>query len=125
VAVGVIVGVGLIAGAIWFLVRRRKQGASFHSVPAPGADDSEKGGAALPTNGPSPTESPDMVAGNISRKPVSPAPQEQERDIPMLDSGDVHEAPAMPAGGERDTTQVFELDAGPIYGMHQQAIHHE
>jgi LPXTG-motif cell wall-anchored protein len=125
VAVGVIVGVGLIAGAIWFLVRRRKKGASFQSVPAPDADDSEKGGAALPKNGPSPTESPGMAMGNISRKPVSPPPQEQERDIPMLDSGDVHEAPAMPAGGERDTTQVFELDAGPIYGMHQQAIHHE
>lgn len=45
-----------------------------------------------------------------------------ESDVPMLDSGDVHEAPAQSA---REVDPPFELDAGPVRGTHQQAINHE
>ncbi|KAH8424941.1 putative GPI-anchored cell wall protein Pst1 [Aspergillus melleus] len=45
-----------------------------------------------------------------------------ESDVPMLDSGDVHEAPAQSA---RELDPPFELDAGPVRGTHQQAINHE
>ncbi|KAI9036626.1 uncharacterized protein KD926_001639 [Aspergillus affinis] len=45
-----------------------------------------------------------------------------ESDVPMLDSGDVHEAPVQSA---RELDPPFELDAGPVRGTHQQAINHE
>lgn len=130
-AVGVIVGVALIAGAIWFMLRRRKRGADFHTVPTANADadDPEKGAmqstaaAGAPTS--PPPGPPPVVAGSVSRKPVTPAPPGGEPNVPMLDSGNVHEAPAMPTSPAHDATQVFELDAGPVHGTHQQAINHE
>jgi hypothetical protein len=41
----------------------------------------------------------------------------------MLDSGDVHEAPFVEVGRRQDG--LFELDAGPVTGRHQQVIHRE
>lgn len=49
-----------------------------------------------------------------------PRRRPSETDVPLLDSADVHEAPGSPV--QRPT---FELDAGPVRGMHQQPIHHE
>lgn len=53
-------------------------------------------------------------------RPMRRAPSES--DVPMLDSGDVHEAPV---DSGREVDPPFELDAGPVRGTHQQAIHHE
>ncbi|KAA8650856.1 hypothetical protein EYZ11_004689 [Aspergillus tanneri] len=51
-----------------------------------------------------------------------PRRQPSESDVPMLDSGDVHEAPVQSA---REQDAPYELDAGPVRGTHQQAIHHD
>lgn len=126
VAIGVIVGVAVILGAIWFMVRRRKKAAAFASVPTAHPDDSEKGNVQGPNGGSlSPPSPPVAAVGDIPRKPVTPAPPDPEPEIPMLDSGHVHEAPTMQMGERRDPAQCFELDAGPIYSTHQQAINHD
>ncbi|PYI11473.1 hypothetical protein BO78DRAFT_446520 [Aspergillus sclerotiicarbonarius CBS 121057] len=49
-----------------------------------------------------------------------PRRRPSETDVPLLDSGDVHEAPGSPMRRE-----TFELDAGPVRGTHQQPINHE
>lgn len=124
-AVGVIVGVALIAGAIWFILRRRKKGAASRTVPVTDVGNIEKGGK-LKRNSAFLTSPPPVAAGNTSPRPTAVLPQQDlELDIPMLDSGDVHEAPTVPFEESRDTTQYCELDSGPIRGAHQQAIHHE
>ncbi|RAL01321.1 putative GPI-anchored cell wall protein Pst1, partial [Aspergillus ibericus CBS 121593] len=48
-----------------------------------------------------------------------PRRRPSETDVPLLDSGDVHEAPGSPMRRE-----TFELDAGPVRGTHQQPINH-
>ncbi|PWY68475.1 hypothetical protein BO70DRAFT_366142 [Aspergillus heteromorphus CBS 117.55] len=48
-----------------------------------------------------------------------PRRRPSETDVPLLDSGDVHEAPAAPV------ERVYELDGGPVRGTHQQPINHE
>lgn len=57
-----------------------------------------------------------------------------EADVPMLDSGNVHEAPAEPVAGAQHAGanvrapydgQFYELDAGPVGSFHQMAINRE
>ncbi|RJE23082.1 hypothetical protein PHISCL_04572 [Aspergillus sclerotialis] len=128
IAVAVIVVVAIILGALWFMYKRRKaaSGAEFHSVPTGAATDPEKGGGGVvgQVNDQPPSPPPPAVpaaTGSIARKPIKPA---TEPEIPMLDSENVHEAPAVPPE-TRDPTQIFELDAGPVRGTHQQPINHE
>ncbi|KAF7585564.1 hypothetical protein BBP40_010646, partial [Aspergillus hancockii] len=52
-----------------------------------------------------------------------PRRRPSESEVPMLDSGDVHEAPFVEVG--RRQSGLFELDAGPVSGRHQQVIHRE
>lgn len=63
-----------------------------------------------------------------------PRRRPSESDVPMLDSGDVHEVPAVSVGeqegmrsGERVVGEgaVFELDGGFEGARHQRAIHAE
>lgn len=119
IAIGVIVGVAIIAGLIWFLYKRRKT-AAFQSVPTAADIDPEKGAMQQPAAAVAASPPPPALASNIPRKPITPAPPEPDWDIPMLDSGLVHEVSAEPTGH-----QVFELDAGPVQGTHQQPINHE
>ncbi|KAE8393013.1 hypothetical protein BDV23DRAFT_49480 [Aspergillus alliaceus] len=51
-----------------------------------------------------------------------PRRRPSESEVPMLDSENVHEAP--PAEVGRRQEGLFELDAGPVSGKHQQAMHH-
>ncbi|KAE8356980.1 hypothetical protein BDV28DRAFT_687 [Aspergillus coremiiformis] len=51
-----------------------------------------------------------------------PMRQPSESEVPMLDSYNVHEAP--PAEVGRSQEGLFELDAGPVRGTHQQVMHH-
>lgn len=120
IAIGVIAGVAIIAALIWFLYKRRKATAAFQSVPTAAEIDPEKGAMQKPATAAAPSTPAPVVASNIPRKPISPAPPEPDREIPMLDSGPVHEVSAEPAGH-----QIFELDGGPVHGSHQQPINHE
>lgn len=120
IAIGVIVGVAIIAGLIWFLYKRRKTTAAFQSVPTAAETDPEKGAMQQPAAAVVASPPPPVLASNIPRKPITPVPPEPDREIPMLDSGLVHEVSAEPTGH-----QVFELDAGPVQGTHQQPINHE
>ncbi|PYI29533.1 hypothetical protein BP00DRAFT_437610 [Aspergillus indologenus CBS 114.80] len=50
-----------------------------------------------------------------------PRRRPSETDVPLLDSGNVHEVPASPVAHRG----LYELDAGPVRGTHQQPINHE
>ncbi|KAE8133576.1 hypothetical protein BDV38DRAFT_286757, partial [Aspergillus pseudotamarii] len=52
-----------------------------------------------------------------------PRRRPSESEVPMLDSENVHEAPPPEVGRQQEG--LFELDAGPVSGKHQQAIHHD
>ena len=121
VIVGVIVGVALMAAAIWFMVLRRKRKTALGTVSTAAVDGMEKGGALQANKAPLTSLTP-AVLGKISDKPT-PELDNSEPDTPILDGGNVHEAPGVPAGGSRNTTQCFELDAGPVSGAHQPAMH--
>ncbi|OJK02207.1 hypothetical protein ASPACDRAFT_41026 [Aspergillus aculeatus ATCC 16872] len=50
-----------------------------------------------------------------------PRRRPSETDVPLLDSGNVYEVPASPVAHRG----LYELDAGPVRGTHQQPINHE
>ncbi|KAE8146862.1 hypothetical protein BDV25DRAFT_143313 [Aspergillus avenaceus] len=70
-------------------------------------------GSATPTN----TDDPSLFLRPMPRRRPS------ESDVPMLDSENVHEAPPVEPGRRQEG--LHELDAGPVSGRHQQAIHGE
>ncbi|CAG7921053.1 unnamed protein product [Penicillium olsonii] len=117
IAIGVILGVLIIVGAIWFILRRRRQNrrvlggqstASATSPPLTSPVQTEK--TVTPTETPSPTEEPRL---RMPRKPVGSAI--------FLDSRSIHEA----SNGRTPVREYYELDAGPVSGSHQRPIHPE
>ncbi|RAL13250.1 uncharacterized protein BO97DRAFT_469953 [Aspergillus homomorphus CBS 101889] len=75
----------------------------------------------LPGMDPSSSSVPTSDYQNALFLHATPRRRPSETDVPLLDSGNVHEVPASPiAHGE-----VYELDAGPVRGTHQQPISHE
>lgn len=117
VAGGVIVGVLLLVLVLWYWLRHRRNKATWKrespaqaTAPGPAAVAGEKSPQyqQVPTHQAQPSGPP------VPRKPVgSPAA--------MLDSNSIYEAPI----AATPVREYHELDAGPVFGMHQRPIHSE
>lgn len=117
VAGGVIVGVLLLVLLLWYWLRQRRnkrtQSKGFPAqatAPGPATTAGEK----PPQYHQAPTHEAQTSVPSVSRKPVgSPAA--------MLDGKSIHEAPI----AATPVQEYHELDAGPVFGMHQRPIHSE
>lgn len=120
VAGGVIVGVLLLVLLLWYWLRQRRQrrnkGTQSKDLPA---QATAPGPATVAVEKPPqylqvPTHEAQESVPSVPRKPVgSPAA--------MLDGKSIYEAPI----AATPVQEYHELDAGPVFGMHQRPIHPE
>lgn len=120
IAGGVIVGVLLLVLLLWYWLRQRRQrrnegiqeeeSSAQAAAPGPATVAGEK----PPQYQQAPPQEAQPSVPSVPRKPVgSPAA--------MLDSKSIYEAPIAPT----PVQEYHELDAGPVFGMHQRPIHSE